>query len=96
MHCQHLPEAFPCIAWPLTLAVDPFELAVSSLNHCGLTDSHPSHRRLTAALLLRWPTIPGYYPLDPGCFTRNLRDVPMLAWLLRFIDLEKQKGWQKL
>jgi hypothetical protein len=31
-----------------------------------------SHRRLAAALLLRWPTVPGYYPLDPGCFARNL------------------------
>jgi hypothetical protein len=31
----------------------------------------------------RWPTIPGYYPLDPGCFTRDLWDIPMLAWLLR-------------
>ena len=33
-------------------------------------------------LLLRWQTILGYYPLDPGCFTKNLWDSPMLAWLL--------------
>ena len=32
--------------------------------------------------LLRWQTILGYYPLDPGCFTKNLWDSPMLAWLL--------------
>ena len=48
-----------------------------------ITDSHPSHRRLLALLLLRWPTIPGYYPLDLGCFARDLWAVPMLAWLLR-------------
>jgi hypothetical protein len=33
-------------------------------------------------LLSRWQTILGYYPLDPGCFTKNLWNSPMLAWLL--------------
>ena len=33
-------------------------------------------------LLLRRSTILGYYPLDLGCFTKNLWDFPMLAWLL--------------
>ncbi len=36
----------------------------------------------SGCLLLRWQTILGYYPLDPGCFTKNLWDSPMLAWLL--------------
>jgi hypothetical protein len=34
-------------------------------------------------LLLRWLTILGYYRFDPQCFTQNLWDLPMLAWLLR-------------
>ena len=33
-------------------------------------------------LLLRWSTILGYYPFDPGCFTKNLWAFPRLAWLL--------------
>jgi hypothetical protein len=33
-------------------------------------------------LLLRWSTILGYYPIDPGCFTENLWGFPRLAWLL--------------
>ena len=33
-------------------------------------------------LLSRWSTILGYYPFDPGCFTKNLWAFPMLAWLL--------------
>ena len=33
-------------------------------------------------LLLRRSTILGYYPLDPGCFTKNLWAFPRLAWLL--------------
>jgi len=32
-------------------------------------------------LLLRWRTILGYYPIDPGCFTKDLGG-PVLAWLL--------------
>ena len=36
----------------------------------------------SGCLLLRWQTILGYYPLDPGCFTKNLWESPMLAWLL--------------
>ncbi len=34
-------------------------------------------------LLLRWLTILGYYCSDRQCFTQNLWDLPMLAWLLR-------------
>jgi len=30
-------------------------------------------------LLLRWRTILGYYPIDPGCFTKDLGG-PVLAW----------------
>ena len=34
-------------------------------------------------LLLRRSVILGYYPIDPGCFTKNLWvPFPMLAWLL--------------
>jgi len=35
-------------------------------------------------LLLRWSTILGYYPIDPGCFRQEpLGYFPMLAWLLQ-------------
>jgi len=34
-------------------------------------------------LLLRWLAILGYYCSDLQCFTKDLWDLPMLAWLLR-------------
>ena len=57
-------------------------LAASSLYHCGFTGPHPSHRRLLVASFYVGKPYSATIPLDPGCFTKNLWDSPMLAWLL--------------
>ncbi len=81
----------------LTLCIVPMFLLSQSINRGGLRSAGVSRfiakpLRLhwppslapaaSGLLLLRWSTILGYYPLDPGCFTKNLWAFPRLAWLL--------------
>jgi len=53
MDCRHMTEGLcQCFSFHSRLTVGTFAqqgLASSSLNHCGYTSSHPSHRRFLVA-----------------------------------------------
>ena len=58
-------------------------LAASSLNHCGYTGLHPSHRRLLVASFYVGRPYSVTIPTTWDAFTKNLWvPFPMLAWLL--------------
>ena len=73
--------------FPLSRAIDRGDLRSAGISRfiAKPLQSYRSPSLASASfgrLLSRWSTILGYYPLDPGCFTKNLWDSPMLAWLL--------------
>jgi hypothetical protein len=59
------------------------ELAVSSLNHCGLTGPHPSHRRRLNGILFMSANHTRLLSSRSGMFRQEPLGSPMLAWLLR-------------
>jgi hypothetical protein len=72
--------------FPLSRAIGRGDLRSAGIS-CFIAKPLRSYRSPSLApepfgrLLLRWRTILGYYPIDPGCFTKDLGG-PVLAWLL--------------